>query len=133
MKGKLTVSSYIGKLGEDLAVMFLEKHGYRLKERNYLRKYGEIDIICENKGKLDFFEVKAVSRGTLSSSVSSETLHRPEENIDFRKIQRLRRVIETYLTENKLHEKQWEFNVVTVEIIEGERRARIRLMPNIVL
>jgi len=48
----------LGRFGEDLAVSYLRKHGYRIIERNFKVRYGEIDIICEKDDILVFVEVK---------------------------------------------------------------------------
>ena len=48
-----------GKKGENEAICFLKKSGYKILERNYLKPYGEIDIIAKDKsGTLCFIEVK---------------------------------------------------------------------------
>ncbi len=48
----------LGKLGEDLAVSYLQKHGYRIIERNFKKHYGELDIIALKDNTLVFVEVK---------------------------------------------------------------------------
>ncbi|MGW8122759.1 YraN family protein [Roseivirga echinicomitans] len=50
-----------GKKGEDLAVAFLERTGYRVLHRNFRHKKSEIDIICSKDGLLIFVEVKSRS------------------------------------------------------------------------
>lgn len=47
-----------GNLGEDLASEFLKKQGYEIIERNFLTKFGEIDIIAKYKLSIRFIEVK---------------------------------------------------------------------------
>ena len=48
-----------GKYGEDIAVKYLIKNGYKIVERNYhFSRYGEIDIIALDKDTLCFIEVK---------------------------------------------------------------------------
>lgn len=47
-----------GKLGEDLATEYLQKLGYKIIERNFSCKRGEIDIIAVDKEELVFIEVK---------------------------------------------------------------------------
>jgi Holliday junction resolvase-like predicted endonuclease len=49
-----------GDLGEDIAVLFLMKQGFSILERNYLEKWGEIDVIAKKRGSLYFVEVKTV-------------------------------------------------------------------------
>ncbi|MBI2036579.1 YraN family protein [Candidatus Microgenomates bacterium] len=48
----------IGKYGEDLAVQFLKKKGYRILERNFHKRYAEIDIVAIDDDTLVFVEVK---------------------------------------------------------------------------
>ena len=50
-----------GNLGEDFAADYLEKEGYRILERNYATKLGEIDIIAQKDNFIAFVEVKARS------------------------------------------------------------------------
>ena len=47
-----------GKLGEDYAAGLLLEKGYRILERNYHSRFGEIDIIAQNSEYLVFAEVK---------------------------------------------------------------------------
>ena len=48
----------IGKIGEEYTVKFLEKKKYKILERNYSKRYGEIDIIAEKDNYVVFVEVK---------------------------------------------------------------------------
>jgi len=41
-----------GNLGEDLACRYLKIKGFEIIERNYWKKYGEIDIVAKNIGKI---------------------------------------------------------------------------------
>lgn len=56
-----TAKRKIGDFGEDIAEMFLVKRGFKILERNHLRKWGEIDIIAKKSRRLYFIEVKTVS------------------------------------------------------------------------
>ena len=47
-----------GKLGEDIASNYLRNKGYRIIQRNFKARYGEIDIIATFKNTLIFVEVK---------------------------------------------------------------------------
>lgn len=48
----------IGKIGEDLAVKYLERTGYKILEKNFECRQGEIDIIALDKNEIIFIEVK---------------------------------------------------------------------------
>ena len=51
-------SARTGKTGEDIALLYLEKTGMRLLERNYRVRGGEIDLIMDDGGQIVFVEVK---------------------------------------------------------------------------
>lgn len=50
-----------GSLGEDESVKFLKKEGYKIVERNFSSKAGEIDVIATENNVLVFVEVKTRS------------------------------------------------------------------------
>lgn len=118
----------IGDLGEDIAVKFLKRKGYKIVERNYLRKWGEIDIIARKSNKWYFVEVKSVARETLAD-FSRET-YDPAENMHSAKIKRLHRAIQTYLMEKNTG-AEWELVLVTVRIALTDRIARCAMTENI--
>ena len=49
---------HLGEFGEERAVRFLRRKGYRIVERNYRCRQGEIDIIARKRDILAFVEVK---------------------------------------------------------------------------
>ncbi len=57
----------LGTRGEDEAVSFLIKNGYRIKERNWRFAKAEIDIIAENDEWLVMVEVKTRSNDAFGS------------------------------------------------------------------
>lgn len=123
----------VGKIGEKTACMFLMKRGFRIVEQNYWKKWGEIDIIAKNKGKLHFVEVKTVSRENVRS-VSRETIdeYRPEENVHPKKLDRLSRTIQTYLLE-KNYEDEWQFDVIAVFLDIKNREAKCRYIEDVII
>ena len=48
----------LGTHGEDLAVEFLKRRGYRILHRNFKLKFGEIDIVAQEGDTVCFIEVK---------------------------------------------------------------------------
>lgn len=132
MKNFTSNSQKIGELGEDIACKFLNKHGYSILERNYTKKWGEIDIIAEKENKKYFIEVKSKSVSDINFSYSSET-NRPEENMHIWKMKRLRRVVETYLISKRIGDIDWQFDLLVVYLDLDKRFARIKVVDNIIL
>ncbi len=123
MKKFTSQSQRIGEKGEALACQFLKNHGYTLLERNYTRKWGEIDIVCCKDDVIHFIEVKSVSR-------ENEAV-RPEENMHSLKQRRLARTIATYLAYRKID--RWQCDLVCVLLDDAQRRAEVRMVEDIIL
>ncbi len=73
-----------GKLGEDIAIRYLEKHCYKILNRNIYFRYGEIDVLAEKDKILYFIEVKTRTNfqyGDLEDSISYYKLQRLEKSI----------------------------------------------------
>ena len=120
-------SKRIGNLGEDIAVRFLEKRGYSVIERNYLRKVGEIDVICQKGEVVYFVEVKTVSRETVSRETADT--FRPEDNLHKNKLLRLERTINMYIEDRNI-ENDWEVMAVIVTIDTISKIARVKLLKD---
>ncbi len=124
-----------GEIGENLAVKFLVKHGFAILERNYTKKWGELDIVAEKEDKLYFIEVKSVSRETLSD-LTHEALdqYHPEDNMHPWKLKRLSRVIQTYLLSNKKYDSMdWQVDLLVVFLDLKNRKAKIKVVKDIIL
>jgi len=115
----------LGKQGEDIAASYLENNGYRILWRNWRRPWGEIDIVAEDvtTKELVFVEVKSVQQGTGFID--------PEENLTPRKINKLRRVILSYLVQNP-DQENWRLDVVAVTFTSSDTgRVRVAHYKNI--
>ncbi len=135
----------IGALGESIACAFLEKKGLKIIERNYWRKWGEIDIVAcvtsinRKEGKklvVHFVEVKSTTQPYVRNSdnvIEHGTVDnwRPEEMLHKKKLLRLRRVIQTYVLEHNIED--WVFDVVVVYIDVETRNAKCKYIKDIVL
>ena len=51
----------LGKKGEKIALKFLKKKGYAIRNNNFRTRLGEIDIVAEEQGTIVFTEVKTRS------------------------------------------------------------------------
>ena len=107
-----------GRVGEQLAESYLrETMGWRILERNWSCRRGEIDIIAEDHGVIVFIEVKARD---------SRTEHDPETAVDFGKRTRLRAAARSYLA-------KWDstvpyrYDVVAVWLTPFDTAAQIEL------
>ena len=128
----------LGTQGEGIACQFLEKHGFRIIERNYRKKWGEIDIVAEreerSRGAFHFFEVKSVSSYL---SRLPDAAYKPEDNVHLLKARRLRKTISTYLAEHtrrgNAQDMPFYFHVLCVFMDLKTRRARIRWLKDIIL
>ena len=120
----------LGDIGENIACDFLKKNGFEIIERNYLRKWGEIDIVARKEELLHFVEVKSVSCVTLDSQQQDN--YRPEDNMHPWKLKRLSRVIQTYLLDKKT-DCDWQLDLITVKMDQEKRIARVELIENIVI
>lgn len=54
----MKITNPIGKRGEDLSTEYLKKKGYKILDRNFQGRQGEVDIICLKDKTLVFVEVK---------------------------------------------------------------------------
>lgn len=130
-----TEKQIIGRIGEDFSCDYLKKDGYTIVDRNYLRKWGEIDIVAKKARKIHFIEVKTVSRDTSVGDVAHETdSFRPEDNMHPWKLQRLGRVIQSYLLDKDVSdETDWQFDVMTVYLDKDRNLIKIEVLDNLVL
>ncbi|OHA91619.1 MAG: hypothetical protein A2758_00745 [Candidatus Zambryskibacteria bacterium RIFCSPHIGHO2_01_FULL_49_18] len=131
-KDKRTAKRKVGDIGENIACEFLGKHGFEVIERNYLKKWGEIDIVAKKGDIIHFVEVKSVSHVTSYKGDTFVNELRPEENMHPWKLKRLGRVIQTYLLHKK-HEGDWQLDLITVKIDMVTRKARVEMIENIVI
>ena len=122
MANKPTEKQKIGNIGESLACRFLEGRGFKIVERNYRKKWGELDIVAEKGGVLHFVEVKAISNPNF----------RPEDAVRAWKKERVKRVIRTYFLDRKIaDDKDFEIDVIAIFLDFSRKKARIRMLENV--
>ena len=131
----------IGEMGENIATRFLMKHNFSILDRNYTKKWGELDIVAEKNNKLYFIEVKSVSRETLNTFIpksyndsDDRYQHRPEDNMHPWKLKRMSRTIQTYLLSKNIdEEKEWQVDLLVVYICQKEKKAKVKVVSDIIL
>lgn len=104
-KGEADPRHRLGGRGEELAVEFLQRRGYRLLSRNYRTPWGEVDLIARHRGYVVFIEVKA--RRSSSFGLPQEAVHAAKQ-------EKLRAAAAHYLQEQGLEEMPVRFDVVAI-------------------
>lgn len=123
-----------GQIAEDIGCLFLVKHGYSIAERNYLKKWGEIDIIAQKDKKLHFFEVKSVFSAVYPPPLQFSDNWRPEENVHSRKLTRLSRTVSSYISERYVDpDLEISFGVLSVLVDMEKRIGRVKMIKNVIL
>ena len=114
----------LGAKGEEIAVRYLQSREYKILERNYRIRFGEIDIIAEQGENLVFIEVKTRADKYFGS---------PFESVTVRKQKQLSKVALEYMSKQDWHNRPARFDVVGIELQEGEntfQNAAIELLQN---
>lgn len=101
----------LGKLGEKIALHFLEDNKYKVITKNYRLFRGEIDIIAYDQKTLVFVEVK---------TRRSTNYGFPEESVMSSKQQQIRKIAHGFLTKNNLQDVECRFDVISISLDEKE-------------
>ena len=94
----------LGKLGEELAVEFLRKAGYAIRETNWTFQKAEVDIIAQKDNMLAIVEVK--TRSSLDFGL-------PQDFVKTKKIQLLVKAVNEYVISNDL-DVEVRFDIIAV-------------------
>lgn len=106
--GKHT-NKIVGDYGEELAVKYLKKNGYKILKTKYKTEFGELDIIAQDGDYIVFVEVKYRS---------SDRYGMPNEAVDRRKQKKIRELAQAFLKDKHL---TWMFaRIDVVEILDDE-------------
>ncbi len=95
-----------GIRGEETAIETLKRRGYKIVERNYRSRLGEIDVIAEEGGCLVFVEVKKRNTPLFGEAVCS---------IDERKKRHLVRAALFYLKTHHCSDRSVRFDVIGID------------------
>ena len=101
----------IGKIGEELACKYLEDNGYKIVERNFEAKQGEIDIIALDKQEIVFIEVK---------TRTSKKYGEPAEAVNQTKQKHLIKTIKYYLYIRNLENEFIRIDIIEIYISKNK-------------
>jgi putative endonuclease len=104
----------LGKTGEDLAAVELERRGYAILARRYRTRYGEIDLVARDGDTLVFVEVKARASTDFGAAVDAVTP---------RKQRRLAAMAADFLAREVRADVACRFDVVAID--EAETMPRV--------
>jgi putative endonuclease len=105
-----------GEKGESIAVRYLKKKGYKILEKNYRTKLGEIDIIAKDKDTIVFVEVK---------SRRSWQFGNPKGAVTLAKQRKISKVALYYLKTNDRSNAKARFDVVTITATRDKSKIEI--------
>lgn len=94
----------LGKLGEELAVEFLQKEGYEILETNWTFQKAEIDIIAQKENILAIVEVK--TRSSLEFGL-------PQDFVKPKKIQLLVKAVNEYVVSKNI-DIEVRFDIIAI-------------------
>ncbi|MDO8619385.1 MAG: YraN family protein [Candidatus Daviesbacteria bacterium] len=117
MNNKIT-----GNYGEDLAVKYLQKLGYKILNRNYRIRGGEIDIVAKDRETLVFVEVK---------TRYSHEFGDPAEAMTYFKMKALLKTAQFYLMQFKLENMPYRLDFISVDFSDDKDNPKIELLKNI--
>ncbi|WP_026703893.1 YraN family protein [Flavobacterium soli] len=100
----------LGKLGEEMAVEFLEKAGYEILETNWVFQKAEVDIIARKDETVAIVEVK--TRSSIDFGL-------PQEFVKPKKIQLLVKAVNEYITINDL-DVEVRFDIIAIHKTPNE-------------
>jgi len=95
----------LGQRGEMAAWRFLIREGYKILDKNYQCKLGEIDVVAEQGGRIRFIEIKTRTSNRFGS---------PEEAVHPIKQKKLSQLASFYLKGNQKTDSPVSFDVVAV-------------------
>lgn len=118
---ELPYKKALGAKGELLAVNFLKKKGYKILQRNYRWRTGEIDIVCYDHGTIVFVEVK---------TRRSDKYGQPEISVTEAKKRQIIKIASHYVAEKKIEGVDLRFDVVSIFYSPNEKHPTITLFNN---
>jgi len=119
----------LGQHGEGIIENYLKTNGYQLIERNYRKRFGEIDLIFKdpNQNEIVFVEVK---------TRKSNRFGPPEEAVTPEKIRKIEKTAQMWLEENKSVDILWRIDIIALKINEKNnayRNTNITHMKNVTI
>lgn len=117
-KGFSSLKSKLGNHGEELVSEWLHNQGFHVKERNYRKRFGEVDLIATKGNVIAFIEVKTRKANYFNLS----------EVITQSKQKKIILTAKYYIAVNNCEDRVIRFDVALVE--KKENNFEIKYIPN---
>jgi len=111
----------VGARGEKLAADLLKKRGYKIIQRNFRCREGEIDIVAQRGECLVFVEVRTKKNTAFGT---------PEESVTLSKREKLISLANAYLQAYDKPPQSWRIDVIAVELTPDNRVSRLEHIEN---
>ena len=118
-------------MGEKVAAEYLRRRGFSIRDRNFVRKTGELDIIAEKENTLHFVEVKTILTNEFLDDKNTRDDYDPSLNLHEAKIRKVARTGEWYVLEKKWG-GEWQVDGTLVWLRRRDGVARVSYLPQIV-
>jgi putative endonuclease len=118
----LKPSELIGLNGEEAAARFLKKNGYKILDRRWKCRWGELDLIVKQGNEVIFVEVKTRQSDDFGGAVAA---------IDRNKARCLRTAAYNYLQKYNLMTVSFRIDLIAITI-QGNKRATLEHFKNII-
>lgn len=101
----------LGKIGEKIAVKYLQKQNYKIITTNFYTRKGEIDIIAKQNKEIIFIEVK---------TRTSEEFGKPAEAVTYYKEKHMYQAAKYYIYKTNQESEYIRFDVIEIYIKNGK-------------
>lgn len=120
----MTYQKQIGDIGEKIAEDYLVEKGYRVLDRKYITRFGELDLVTLDRDCVVFIEVK---------TRTSTTFGAPEDSITPAKLERLEKAGLIWMQANPSAPDDWRIDAVAILLDSHQQPLEIRHFSNILL
>ncbi len=125
----------IGAFGENVAIKYLCKKGYKILDRNYTKRMAhgpaqaEIDIVAKKDGIIYFFEVK-----TSILNKNSISIFRPENRVNMVKYKKIAKAARNWLAVKNISlDIPWQIAVLAILVDIETKKAKVYSFLNVLL
>jgi putative endonuclease len=101
----------VGNKGESLAEDYIKRKGYKIIQRNYRCRLGEIDIIAKDGDTIVFIEVR---------TKQNENFGSPQDSVTSTKINKISKTALSFIQEKNLSGFSYRFDFIAITFSQGK-------------